>query len=96
MKITFEYAENNVAYVHRCLSALLTTVEGTCPGDRGFGMDFEYISLPPNEAKNLFVIDLNEKLKEFVPGIVVDHIAFSTDGPKLKAHIKFKRGDEEE
>lgn len=96
MKATYEYNGNNAKYYQECLSTLLTTIEGTYPGDRRFGMDSEYISLPPNEAKNLFIIDLHEKINEYIPGIEVEDVTFSSDGQNLKAHIKLRKGGEEE
>lgn len=43
------------------LQCLISTVEGTLPGSRGFGLDPDITDKTPDDALNLFAMDLQEK-----------------------------------
>ena len=45
------------------IKALILSMVGTIPGSRGFGLEREFISRPPQEALNLLAIELEEKLR---------------------------------
>jgi len=47
--------------IRRNLSLLYSTAEGTCPGDRNFGMDQSFEDYPVNVAQNLFALEAIEK-----------------------------------
>ena len=93
MRATFELTGNNDVDIS--MRALLSTYEGTVPGERGFGIDPDILDENPNDAKNSFALDLREKVQEFIPGYEVDSIDFivSDDG-KINANIKLKEGGE--
>ena len=40
------------------IKALILSMVGTIPGSRGFGLEREFISRPPQEALNLLAIEL--------------------------------------
>ena len=50
------------------LQCLISTVEGTLPGSRGFGLDPDITDKTPDDALNLFAMDLQEKVEKFIPG----------------------------
>ncbi|MFG6383471.1 MAG: hypothetical protein K1V96_04345 [Lachnospiraceae bacterium] len=43
------------------LNLLYGTAAGTCPGDRNFGLNQEFIGYPINVAQNLFALEVIEK-----------------------------------
>lgn len=64
----------NLELIDRQLKALILTAEGTLPGSRGFGLPAESLDATPNEAINLFTMELSEKVDEFIPVIAVSGI----------------------
>lgn len=68
--------------VNEQLKALIFSVKGTIPGSRNFGLEREFISRPPREAVNIFAIDLEEKVQEFIPDISIANVEgdFHSDG----------------
>lgn len=95
MDVEFESTGNS--RVDTCMKMLISVYEGTVPGERGFGISAGCLDLPPAQARNEFAIDLNEKVKEFLPGYVVDQIDmnFSQIDGKMKLFVKIKEGGEE-
>ena len=60
--INFNYLKATVLEeVQRNLLLLYETAEGTCPGDRRFGLNQEFVDCPINVAENLFALELIEK-----------------------------------
>ena len=49
----------------RNLGCLYGTAEGTCPGDRHFGIDQSFESYPLNVAQNMFALEVIEKTEEY-------------------------------
>ena len=56
------------------IKALILSMVGTIPGSRGFGLEREFISRPPQEALNLLAIELEEKLEEYIPEVTVANV----------------------
>jgi len=44
-----------------CLRCLYSTIEGTCPLDREFGLSIECLDKPLPIAKNMYILDIVEK-----------------------------------
>ncbi len=60
--INFNYLNGSVLEeVQRNLLLLYETTEGTCPGDRSFGINQEFVDCPVNVAENLFALEVIEK-----------------------------------
>lgn len=79
------------------LKTLLTIVEGTIPGNRSFGMDESCLSEPPDMAMNLFVADLQEKIKMFIPELEFSDVTWTaqSDGsltPSLYLKVREEDG----
>mgnify|MGYP004532485603 CR=1 FL=1 len=93
MRATFELTGNKDVDIS--MRALLSTYEGEIPGERGFGIKPDILDKNPNDAKNSFALDLQEKIREFIPGYEVDDIDFTiSDDGKITANIKLKEGGE--
>lgn len=51
--------------LRRNLALLYETVEGTCPGDRRFGLDPSFMDAPLDVAVNLFALEVIEKTEVY-------------------------------
>lgn len=76
----FNYLDESVASdIRKNINCLFSTIEGTCPGDRAFGLSREYIDAPRPVAENLIAIDIDEKIKIYEPRCIVENIEFTSD-----------------
>ena len=62
------------------IKALILPMVGTIPGSRGFGLEREFTSRPPQEALNLLAIELEEKLEEYIPEVTVANVEGKVNG----------------
>ncbi|MCD8364784.1 MAG: hypothetical protein LUC83_03025 [Clostridiales bacterium] len=62
------------------LRALIVSIAETIPGSRGFGLSADIPGLPPAEAQNMFAMELDEKVEEFIPEITIASIDFDMSG----------------
>lgn len=68
--IGFEYGSGSEAVVEeiaRNISVLLGTPEGTCAGDRRYGVSWDFVGLPVPVAENMLTLELAEKLPLYEP-----------------------------
>lgn len=74
------------------LKSLILSTEGTIPGSRGFGLTGDFVGKDPHEAANLFAIDLEEKVIEYIPEITIASVevsSFDTTGSvDLRIHVE--------
>lgn len=56
------------------LRALILTPESSLPGSRGFGLPYDFMDVIPAESVNLFAVELEEKVQEFIPGIQIAEV----------------------
>lgn len=87
--------------IKRNLECLYSTVEGTCPGDRSFGLDQSFESYPVNVAQNLFALEVIEKTEEYESRAEILDISFSyeEDGnmtPNITIGLKDTEEDDED
>ena len=77
---------------------LASTIEGTVPGNRNFGMDADIISNNLEEAENLFLISLIEKVEYYYSNLEVAGVDFevSETGTELRGTIHLIPALEEE
>lgn len=75
LQFDFEEAEK-IAIYKRQLETLFSTVEGTCPGDRNFGLSNEYQDEPPEVAESSFSLEVYNKTEEYVPQVEILDIEF--------------------
>lgn len=62
--------------IKRNLELLYTTAEGTCPGDRSFGLDMSFESYPVAAAQNMIALEVIEKTELYEPRAEVKNIRF--------------------
>lgn len=78
--IGFEYVDNLVVTeIRRNLEFLFATREGSCPGDRSFGLDWNALDKPLPVAENLISLSIYEKVEKYEPRVIVDDIKFDVD-----------------
>ncbi len=87
--------------IQRNLGCLYGTAEGTCPGDRHFGIDQSFESYPLNVAQNLFALEVIEKTEEYESRAEILDISFSyeEDGnmtPRITIGLKDSEEDSRE
>ena len=87
--------------IQRNLGCLYGTAEGTCPGDRHFGIDQSFESYPLNVAQNLFALEVIEKTEEYESRDEILDISFSyeEDGnmtPRITIGLKDMEEDDAE
>lgn len=80
----------------RNLQCLYSTVEGTCPMDREFGLSIECVDKPLAIAKNLYALDVVEKTEKYEPRVEVTEVTFEVDGDTLKPHVKIALNEDYE
>ena len=49
--VAFDYTSGDIADIKRCLECLYQTAEGTCPLDREFGLNTDFVGMPMDVAK---------------------------------------------
>lgn len=84
--------------VRRNLSALYSTPEGTCPGDRSYGLDWSFLDYPLSVAQNMYAIEVIEKTEIFEPRAEVQEVKFavSAEGTLMPTvSIGLRETDEE-
>ncbi len=68
--VGFDYMSTScVAEIKRNVTALIETPEGSCPGDRSYGIPQEFIGMPPDIARNLAALSVIEKLEIYEPRV---------------------------
>lgn len=80
VKISFDYSGKEVLDIKRCLETLYSTMAGTIPLDREFGIDYNFIDYPDNIARNLFSVEIIEKTENYEPRVYAEEVTFQSDG----------------
>lgn len=67
---------------YRRMAFLLSTLKGTLPGDRGFGLEGEFLGKLSEVAHALYAADVFAQAKKYVPEVKVYKIEWNcgTDG----------------
>ena len=88
------FPENVLIEIIQNIKTILTTLQGTVPLDRDFGIDVTVIDKPLTVAKPLIVKDIKEKIEQYEPRAKFVSISWSgndIDGkliPSIKVAIK--------
>lgn len=104
--MTIDISRTTVIFDHECGEAeeirrnvqnIITTPKGMMPGSRGFGLNYEFISYPPETSRNLMAVALADEMMEYEPRAEVQEVQFvpSEDSSVLFPVIKLTRGDDE-
>jgi len=76
--IGFEYVDERiVTEIRRNLQFLFATREGSCPGDRAYGLNWDAVDKPMPEAENIISLSIYDKVEKYEPRVIVDDISFS-------------------
>lgn len=67
------------------LNCLYSTPEGTCPGDRAFGLKQDFVGMPVDVARNKVALEIIEKTALYEPRVEIIGIEYgpSEDGAIL-------------
>ena len=76
-KLEYTFAGDYMAELDRQLALLLSTREGTMPLDREFGLNMDFVDMPPEVAKSLYTA---EKVAKFIPTVRVQEVKWSSGG----------------
>lgn len=70
---------DTAASVLQGVALILSTMQGTCPLYRSFGINRRSVDKPIDVAKPMLVIDIEEAIREFEPRAAVRNITFAID-----------------
>ncbi len=86
--VAFDYASGDIADIKRCLECLYQTAEGTCPLDREFGLNTDFVGMPMDVAKSQFAVEIIDKTDRYEPRATVKDINFSfNEDGQLQAEV---------
>ena len=79
-QLEYTFTADWLAELDRQLALLLSTREGTMPLDRAFGLNMDFVDMPPEVAKSLYTAEVTEKVAKFIPTVKVREITWDTGG----------------
>ncbi len=65
--------------LYKQLNNLLSTRKGTIPINRDFGIDWNVLSQPLDEAESSFVVELMEQIEAYIPELKASEIEFAVE-----------------
>ena len=72
--VAFDYASGDIADIKRCLECLYQTAEGTCPLDREFGLNTDFVGMPMDVAKSQFAVEIIDKTDRLQAEVVITNV----------------------
>lgn len=86
--IGLNYLETEeVLKIRQNLDCLYSSAEGTFPGDRSFGLNQDFISMPINIAQNKIALEIIQKTEKYESSVQVKDIEFIFNEQGLTALI---------
>lgn len=79
-QLQFTFANDAMAELDRKLALLYSTREGTMPLDREFGINMDFVDMPPEVAKSLYTAEITKKTAQFIPEVRVQSVQWSHGG----------------
>lgn len=78
--IDFDYEEYGQEWEEKIneLKFLCSTLEGSCPGDRNFGLSPDVLDKVSEEQQTEYVMAVTEKMEIYVPSLELVDVSFST------------------
>lgn len=78
--IEFDYEEYGQEWEEKIneLKFLCSTLEGSCPGDRNFGLSPDVLDKVSEEQQTEYVMAVTEKMEIYVPSLELVDVLFST------------------
>lgn len=74
-----DFAAAGYDEVLRNVRTIITTVAGTVPFDRDFGIDISFLDMPLTQAQGRLTIEYIEKIRRYEPRVKVEEVAFAQD-----------------
>lgn len=90
------FVDSEVEEIKRNIDFIISTVKGTCPFYRDFGIDTSFIDRPVNEAKTLFIKEITSAIERYEPRAVIDKIEFNIDNEGALVPVITLKGAENE
>lgn len=88
--IGFDYINSETAAeIYRNLKMLFSTPEGTCAGDRSYGINTEYIDTSVGEESNAMAVEIIEKLDMYEPRVELEDIKSEMTENGIKHTLHF-------
>ena len=92
--IGFDYVNSETAAeIYRNLKMLFSTLEGTCAGDRNYGIKPEYIDTSVGGESNAMAVEIIEKLDMYEPRVELEDIKSETTKNGIKHTLYFVPAD---
>lgn len=87
-QLEYTFTGDALTELDRQLALLLSTREGTMPLDRTFGLNMDFVDMPPEAAKSLYAAEVTEKVSKFIPAVRVQEITWSrVESGQLKPKV---------
>ena len=87
-KLEYTFADQWQEELDRQLALLLSTVEGSMPLDREFGVNMDYIDKPIEVAKSLYAAEVTKKILKFIDKVRVKEITWQwTENGTLRPKV---------
>lgn len=94
--VGFDYmGSDTVSEIYRNLKALLATPEGTCAGDRNYGINIEYIDKSIGEEGNAMAVEIIEKIDIYEPRVELEDIETEMTDNGVRHKLYFIPADRE-
>ncbi|MNO15527.1 Lysozyme [compost metagenome] len=91
-----KFGLNGAEEVRQNIRTIVSTIMGTCPFYRQFGIDSEIIDLPTHAAAALLEVSIIDAIAEYEPRALVTGVEVRTEGERLIPTITFTLREEEE
>lgn len=75
-----EYDPEEIEDIRQCLDCILGIAEGSCPMNRGLGVNWDVLDGIPPDMENEVATDIMEKVDEYEPRVAVEEVSFQHDG----------------
>ena len=79
-QLEYTFTADWLAELDRQLALLLSTREGTMPLDRAFGLNMDFVDMPPEVAKSLYTAEITKKTAQFIPEVRVQSVQWTHGG----------------
>ena len=76
-QLEYTFTADWLAELDRQLALLLSTREGTMPLDPAFGLNMDFVDMPPEAAKSLYTAEVTEKVSKFIPEVRVQEVTWT-------------------
>ena len=74
-----DFAATGPAEILRNVRMIITTLAGTVPFDREFGINTDFLDLPLSQAQGRLTIEYIEKIRRYEPRVKVEEVTFTQD-----------------